>query len=116
MKKNFFENVVENYSKDRFLLENDGEKSFENKNFFFGPYVALQNQQNFGTQISIAFIWYFQYKISKCFFCNMLLIYVVYINKKKRDISVRKKQLFIEIESLKIDEKVNIFKIAVFHF
>ncbi len=26
---------------------------------------------------------YFQYKISKCFFCNMLLIYVVYINKKK---------------------------------
>jgi hypothetical protein len=30
VKKNFFENVVENYSKDRFLLENDGEKSFEN--------------------------------------------------------------------------------------
>jgi hypothetical protein len=31
--------VVENFSKDRFLLENDGEKSFENKNIFFlGPY------------------------------------------------------------------------------
>jgi hypothetical protein len=91
VKKKFFENVVENYSKDRFLLENDGEKSFENKNFFFGPYVALQNQQNFGTQISIAFIWYFQYKISKCFFCNMMLIYVVYINKKKKGHKCKKK-------------------------
>jgi hypothetical protein len=30
VKKKIFENVVENYSKDRFLLENDGEKSFEN--------------------------------------------------------------------------------------
>ncbi len=40
-----------------------GGKVFENKKKFFGPYVALQNQQNFGTQISIAFIWYFQYKI-----------------------------------------------------
>jgi hypothetical protein len=47
----------------------------------------------------------------------MLLIYVVYINKKKKwDRSVRKKQLFIEIESLKKDEKVNIFKIAISHF
>ncbi len=73
------------------MLENDGEKSFENKNYFFGPYVALQNQQNFGTQISIAFTWYFQCKISKCFFCNMLLIYVVYINKKKLGQKCKKK-------------------------
>jgi hypothetical protein len=40
VKKKNFENFVENFSKDRFLLENDGEKSFENKNFVFGPYVA----------------------------------------------------------------------------
>ncbi len=47
----------------------------------------------------------------------MLLIYVVYINKKKKwDRSERKKKLFIEIESLKIDENVDIFKIAIFHF
>jgi hypothetical protein len=58
VKKKNSENFVENFSKDRFLLENDEEKSFENKNFFFGLYVALHNQQNFGTQISIAFIWY----------------------------------------------------------
>jgi hypothetical protein len=43
------------------------EKSFEKKKFFWGPHVAFQNQQNFGTQISIAFIWYFQKKISKFF-------------------------------------------------
>jgi hypothetical protein len=73
------------------LLENDGKKSFENKNFFLGPYVAFQIQQNFGTQISIALIWYFQYKISKCFFVNMLLIYVVYINKKKMGEKCKKK-------------------------
>jgi hypothetical protein len=59
----------------------------------------------------------FNTKFQNVFFCNMLLIYVVYINKKKKcDRSVRKKQLFIEIESLKIDEKVNIFKIAISHF
>ncbi len=34
MKKKNVENFVENFSKDRFLLENDGGKSFENKNFF----------------------------------------------------------------------------------
>ncbi len=68
-----------------------GEKVLKTKIFFFGPYVALHNQQNFGTQISIAFIWYFQYKISKCFFCNMLLIYVVYINKKKNGTEVSEK-------------------------
>ncbi len=91
MKKKIFANVVENYSKDRFLLDSVGEKSFENKNFFFGPYVALQNKKNFGTQISIAFIWYFHYKISKCFFCNMMLIYAVYINKKKKGQKCKKK-------------------------
>jgi hypothetical protein len=67
VKKQNFENFVENLAKERFLPENDRKKSFENKNFFWGPYVALQNQQNFVTQISIAFIWYFQYKILKCF-------------------------------------------------
>jgi hypothetical protein len=41
--------VEKNISKERFLLEKDGKKSFENKNFVWGPYVALQNQQNFGT-------------------------------------------------------------------
>ncbi len=46
----------------------------------------------------------------------MLLIYVVYMNKKNKwDRSVRKKQLFMEINPLKIDEKVNIFKIAIPH-
>jgi hypothetical protein len=34
VKKKNFENFVEHFSKDRFLLENDGEKKFENKNFF----------------------------------------------------------------------------------
>ncbi len=87
MKKNFFKNVVDNYSKDRFLLENDGEKRVENKNFFFWYLCGPPKSQNFGTQISITFIWYFQYKISKCFFFNML-IYVVYINKKKKGTEV----------------------------
>jgi hypothetical protein len=79
-----FEIFVENISKERFLLENDIKKSFERKIFFLGPYVAFQNQQNFGLQISIAFTWYSKNKISKCFFKNILLIHVVYINKKKK--------------------------------
>jgi hypothetical protein len=85
-------------------------------NIFLGPYVALQNQQNFGTQISIAFIWYFQYKISKCFFEHVVNICSLHKLGKKWDRSVRKKKLFMEIESLKMDEKVNIFKIAISHF
>jgi hypothetical protein len=69
VKKQHFGNFVENLSKERFLLENDGGKILKKKNKnFLGPYVALQNQQNFRTQISITFISYFQYKISKCFF------------------------------------------------
>jgi hypothetical protein len=52
----------------------------------------------------------------KMFFWNMLLIYVIYINKKKRDRNARKKQLFMEIEFLKINDKINILKIAISHF
>jgi hypothetical protein len=55
-------------------------------------------------------------KFQNVFCCNLLLIYVVYINKKKMGQKCKKKQLFIEIESLKIDEKVNIFKIAISYF
>jgi hypothetical protein len=52
----------------------------------------------------------------KMYFWNMLLIYVIYTNKKKRDRNARKKQLFIEIEFLKIYDKINILKIAISHF
>ncbi len=44
------------------------------------------------------------------------ILYVVYINKKKMGQKCKKKQLFMEIESLTIDEKVHIFKICDFSF
>ncbi len=83
-----------------FWFLSDPPKSTKFRNTNFNRFYMILPIQNF-----------------KIFFCNMLLINVVHINKKKNGTrSVRKKQLFIEIESLKIDEKVNIFKIAISHF
>ncbi len=53
-------------------------------------------------------------------FKNVFLEHVINIcdlhKQEKRDRNARKKQLFMEIEFLKINDKINILKIAISHF